>query len=139
MTPSVAYLIASALWKDRESALRPRLYMERRCRNENDRVSWSENMRLMDWDPTRIANAARGNEAKPNRRATRGDWSTYECYVWCEHEHEIRDSCGYLSGTSSSNSARAGQIAAQNICIAFINRRSDMVKLRNKRVLEPIN
>jgi len=53
--------------------LKSRLYMERRRQNENERVSLSENMRLIDWDPTRITKTARGSEANPNRRATRGD------------------------------------------------------------------
>jgi len=59
--------------------LKSRLYMERRRQNENESVSLSENMRLIDWDPTRVTKTARGSEANPNRRATRGDWSTYEC------------------------------------------------------------
>lgn len=33
----------------------------------------------MDWEPMRTARTARGREAKPSLRATRGDWSTYEC------------------------------------------------------------
>ena len=86
MIPNVAYSIAEALWKDEESVLKS--YMERRRQNENESVSLSENMRLMDWDPTRVTKTARGNEANPSRRATRGDWSTYECYLWDEQAME---------------------------------------------------
>ena len=32
-----------------------------------------ENMRLIDWDPTRMARTASGKEANPKRRATSGD------------------------------------------------------------------
>ena len=31
-------------------------------------------------DPISTASTAKGSEAKPNRRATSGDWSTYVCY-----------------------------------------------------------
>jgi hypothetical protein len=35
-----------------------------------------ENMSPMDCDPTKITSAASGKDAKPSRRATKGDWST---------------------------------------------------------------
>ena len=45
-----------------------------------------------DCEPMRTARTASGSEAKPNRLATRGDWSTYVCYiVWVSRlvEYEV--------------------------------------------------
>lgn len=36
--------------------------------------------RLIACEPIMIVRTARGRAAKPNRRATTGDWSTYVCY-----------------------------------------------------------
>lgn len=36
---------------------------------------------VKDCEPMRRARIARGSEANPSRRATSGDWSTYECCV----------------------------------------------------------
>jgi len=43
---------------------------------------WTEISKLSDCEPIRTARTARGSEANPKRRATSGDWSTYECCVW---------------------------------------------------------
>jgi hypothetical protein len=44
---------------------------------------WTAISKFNDCDPMRIARIARGREANPSRRATNGDWSTYEC---CENQ-----------------------------------------------------
>jgi hypothetical protein len=40
---------------------------------------WMAIRRFRDCEPIRTATIAKGSEAKPRRRATSGDWSTYEC------------------------------------------------------------
>ncbi len=35
--------------------------------------------RFMDWEPISATSTASGRAGKPKRRATKGDWSTYEC------------------------------------------------------------
>lgn len=50
----------------------------------DDASECKANIRLRDWEPMRTARTAKGSEAKPSRRATKGDWSTYVCYKWNE-------------------------------------------------------
>jgi len=45
----------------------------------------------------------------------------------------------YLACSMPTDSTPAGKIPAENICISFVYRGSDMVELRYKCVFEPVN
>jgi hypothetical protein len=45
----------------------------------------------------------------------------------------------YFSRAPPTRGARAGEISAQHIGVAFVHRRSDVIELGDERVLEPIH
>lgn len=62
--------------------------LETTASEESSDSKWIEKSRLSDCEPIKMASTAKGRDAKPRRRATRGDWSTYVCWRdWMSDGH----------------------------------------------------
>jgi hypothetical protein len=78
----------------------------------NGESEWSEISKFRDCEPMRIARIAKGSEANPSRRATKGDWSTYECCVnkkfsgWYDFYRED----GHLACTPAANCTSTSEV-----------------------------
>ncbi len=54
-------------------------------------------------------------------------------------EEEGTERVSHLAGTAHTHATRAGEVAAEDVRVAFVYRRADVVELGDERVLEPVD